>query len=64
MSDKNDSATGCTCGCGCLLLLISLILLCFVFTVVVRSCERESLWEGAVQTTKEYVETADSIWKN
>lgn len=49
-------------GCGCLSLMITI--LCFVIacTWLIKSCERGSLWEGGVETVKEYYQTADSIW--
>lgn len=49
-------------GCGCLMTLFWIISICFVVSVISKSCENGSLWKGAVSTTKEYYDVADSIW--
>lgn len=62
MEDKNESGGCCGCGCGCLYILISLVILMFCITWCVKSCKCGSLWEGGVETVKEYYNTADTIW--
>ena len=62
MEDNNESVGCCGCGCGCLYILISLVILMFCITWCVKSCERGSLWEGGVETAKEYYNAADTIW--
>lgn len=56
---ENDSVNT---GCGCLTTLFWIISICFVISVISKSCENGSIWEGTVSTAKEYYDVADSIW--
>ena len=47
-------------GCGCLGIIIFIIVVGFVISVI-RNCDG-SVYESAIQTTKDYVDIADSIW--
>ena len=61
MKEGTESG-GCGCGCGCLIIMFSLLLFMFTITWDVKSCESKSLWQGGVETVKEYYSVADSVW--
>ena len=61
--NNNNISCGCT-GCGCIMTIASIIGIVFAVTVLYKSCESGSLWKGAVSTTKEYYDVADSIWND
>lgn len=49
-------------GCGCLSLMICILCFIFACTWLIKSCESKSLWQGGVETVKEYYDVADSVW--
>ena len=57
-----DNSTKGSCGCGCLGIIILVITFTFFISWIVNSCNSKDAWAGAVQTVKDYKETADSIW--
>ena len=63
MSDSDNNRPGCSIGCGCLPLLITILTTIFCVRVCQNTCDNDvTLWEGTVQTAKEYWSKADTIW--
>lgn len=62
MNEYEDKTPGCSCSVGCLSLIIWILLFTFCIDILVKSCERDSIVEGAVLTTKDYCNTIDSVW--